>query len=62
MKTTIEIEHGENTCAVKPGKFCIFLGAKRFGQEPWCVLFDARLFDKCGWVQRCSKCKAMDRT
>lgn len=58
MKHTIEFETGETTCAVEPGRFCQFLGAKSFGTKPVCMLFgDTPLYaNKDGWVARCSDC------
>jgi hypothetical protein len=58
MKVVIEthIECGERTCATEPGKFCHKLGTKKFGSQPWCMLFDEQLFEQDGWVQRCKQC------
>lgn len=58
-KSILVYKHGEMTCASKPGEFCRFLGAKSFGQQPWCLLFDEKLFagpENRGWVERCAKC------
>ena len=57
MISTLEFEHGENTCAVEPGKFCRFFATENFGQRAVCVLFDAQLHLKNGWTERCMKCK-----
>lgn len=56
MKSCILIEHGEKTCASEPGKFCRFAGSKSFGTDPWCTLFNTRLRDKDGWLQRAPEC------
>jgi hypothetical protein len=56
MKSMILIEHGEETCAVSPGKFCRFLGSKKFGTVPVCMLYDKELFEVDGWVDRCHEC------
>lgn len=65
----IQIESGENTCAVEPGKFCRFVGTTNFGTKHICMLFPnenpgARdqgaytvLKEKDGWLQRCDACK-----
>ena len=53
---------GDTTCASEPGKFCQFFGTRNFGQVPVCMLFppdvgtSTPLFEKDGWVQRCSAC------
>ena len=40
MKTIkFELNCGEFTCAAKPGEWCQFLGAKKFGSIPTCLLF-----------------------
>lgn len=57
-----EIDCGETTCAIVPGKFCKFVGAARFGTIPVCRLFSSsndsytELIDKDGWLQRCDSC------
>jgi hypothetical protein len=62
MKSIIIIEHGEETCAVSPGKFCRFIGSRKFGTQPVCFLYPSDdssttdLYDKDGWVQRCHAC------
>jgi len=56
MKATIEIEMGEKTCAIEPGKFCKFLGSSSIGQKFHCMLFGEKVFDEGGWLQRCPKC------
>ena len=57
MKSKLIIEHGETTCASRPGKFCRFLGETHFGTVPVCMLFDQKLQeDENGWVKRCGKC------
>jgi hypothetical protein len=58
MKSTITFEHGENTCASKPGTFCPWMGTTRLGSVPVCILFNFEtLYDQDGWIQRCEKCK-----
>lgn len=48
---------GQTTCAWKKGKFCRWLGAKQFGQQSWCLLYDVRLYDNAhGWVARAREC------
>jgi len=62
MISIIKINHGETTCASEPGKFCRFLGSKKFGLIPVCLLFGETLdvhhqqHDKAGWVARCGQC------
>ena len=57
MKSKIYFEHGENTCAVKPGVFCRWQGAMSFGTRPVCMLFQNEpLHDKDGWLQRTKNC------
>lgn len=58
MISILKFEHGEDTCASEPGKFCRFLGTKHFGMFPSCMLFDDQpLSDSLGWVRRCDQCK-----
>jgi len=57
----IYIRCGESTCASEPGKFCGYLGVRKFGREWVCMLFPSdqpytRLHDKDGWIQRCDAC------
>lgn len=52
MKSILIIEHGKTTCAVKPGKFCMFLWAKNFGTHLVCHLFDD---EPCGSIQKVTK-------
>jgi hypothetical protein len=57
MKSKLIIEHGETTCASKPGKFCRFLGETHFRTVPVCMLFNRKLQeDDYGWIKRCDKC------
>lgn len=62
MKNAIAIEHGETTCAVGKGTFCLFLFTKHFGTRPVCHLFDDQpLFEHDegqykGWLARCPQC------
>ena len=62
MKLNIEIECGLTTCASEPEQFCRFLGSKKMGQVPVCMLFPdengsyTNLKTNDGWVQRCEAC------
>jgi hypothetical protein len=62
MQLALTVNCGETTCASEPGKFCHFIGARKFGQAPVCTLFpddsgtSTFLKDKDGWVQRCPAC------
>ncbi len=62
MKSVIEFEHGETTCATEPGKFCMFVYVRKFGMETVCHLFGNEPLDahlegaKKGWVARCPQC------
>lgn len=47
---------GATTCASEPGKFCRFAMARGFGTRPFCGLFDVRLHDRDGWLQRADAC------
>lgn len=58
MVSTIEFEHGKETCAVEPGKFCRWVGTMNFGTKTVCTLFDEEpLYDVDGWIIRCHQCK-----
>lgn len=60
MKNAICIEHGDTTCAIAPGNFCMFVGTKSFGTRYVCLLFgDEPLYDANGWLQRCDQCKTL---
>lgn len=60
MRNAIGIEHGDTTCAVEPGNFCMFVGTKSFGTKHVCMLFgDEPLWEQGGWLQRCDQCKAL---
>ena len=64
----IIINCGEMTCASSPGKFCEYLGARKFGQQPVCLLFPELnpapgdpggvtvLEQTEGWLQRLPAC------
>ena len=56
MKVILKFECGDKTCAVRKGEFCQFTRSKRFGTKFECYLFQVDLFDKDGWLQRCSEC------
>ena len=70
----IEIDCGDNLCASEPGKFCEYLGSRRYGTTPVCMLFPQAdpnphnvggatdLHDVGGWVQRCDACLAAEET
>ena len=72
-KLTIGIECADKTCAVEPGKFCKYLGSRRFGTVFVCSLFPGEplllaypkvytdLHDLDGWVQRCPACLAAEK-
>ena len=72
-KLTLEILCGEKTCAYAKGKFCPYLGSKRFGTVSLCLLFPPKdpmphqdgaateLETKDGWLQRCDACLAAER-
>ena len=65
----IEIDCGDKTCASKVGKFCKFVGHKKFGQISLCILFpDSKtdeiytiLEDEDGWIQRCQACLDIEK-
>ena len=63
ISSTLTFEHGDKTCAIVKGRFCRFFGAKRFGQQPWCLLFNTELWsdreDGFGWILRCEECKQL---
>jgi len=49
----------ETTCASERGKFCDYVGTRRFGSERVCTAFEGepiRLYDHDGWLQRCDAC------
>ncbi len=59
------IDCGKKTCASEPGKFCRFIGSRKFGQIAICTLFVAEgrkgmefvmLDERDGWVIRCDQC------
>jgi len=52
----IVIKFGEKACASSPGVFCDFVRTKNFGTKFHCHLFEEELFDKEGWLQRCTSC------
>lgn len=67
-KIIIKINCGDFTCASEPENFCKFIGSRKFGTMPVCLLFPSvsgnyrrsesstDLNDKDGWVQRCQAC------
>ena len=57
MKVNLELEFGNRTCAVEPGKFCYFAGTRRCGTEAVCMLFNVQcLTGDDGWLERCHEC------
>ena len=62
--SVIRFEHGKETCAIRPGKFCRFFGSKSLGQVLWCMFFNERLFTSEpggeGWTMRCEQCLKLD--
>lgn len=56
MISKIEFHHGDKTCAVAPGKFCMFERVSGFGTRFECSLCESELFFKDGWLQRCPQC------
>ena len=52
----IDIDCGDLTCASKPGKFCEWIGSRKFGQIARCMLFDQDLELIDGWTHRCEQC------
>jgi hypothetical protein len=66
----IEINCGKTTCASEPGKFCRFLGGRRWGTVYACMLFpmdnpgrkdqgaSTDLKQIGGWIKRCPACLA----
>lgn len=68
-----KIDCGATTCASAPGKFCRYLGVRRFGTESICLLFSredrrrgvqfARVSDDGdpdGWAKRLPECLAAE--
>ncbi len=65
MEKTIvlKIDCGETTCAKEKGKFCQFVGVRRFGTISVCLLFpsESNSFtdlseNEHGWIARCEAC------
>ena len=40
---------------------CLFLGTAKYGQVSFCNLFQQKLAEKAGRVQRCSECLSYQR-
>lgn len=57
----IRINCGETTCAIKKGKFCEWFSTKKFGQIPYCKLFNTELIEENGWTKRCDECIMSER-
>ena len=57
MNKTLKIivNAGQETCASEPGQFCRFVTVKNFNTFS-CHLFEKRLEDKAGWLQRLPEC------
>jgi len=53
------IDCGANTCASKPGQFCIYLRTSNFGTRWMCHLYDQTVEEDQpgGWLQRVKSCK-----
>lgn len=64
IKLDLTIECGQDTCASEPGEFCQFTTTRpgSFGRKAYCRLFFTDLYDKDGWLQRCSACKKLNVT
>ena len=68
----IDIHCGESWCASEPGKFCQYLGARKYGTAPVCMLFPQSdpnphnaggttdLQEAYGWIRRCDVCLAAE--
>jgi hypothetical protein len=68
----INIKCGKTMCASQPGEFCEYLGSRRYGTTPVCMLFPQAdpnphnvggttdLQDVDGWVRRCQMCLDSD--
>lgn len=51
------IECGEKTCAIAPGKFCKYMRYEVFSGSPRCTLFGVDPLEEVdGWTQRCKDC------
>lgn len=69
MKLAIDVQCGEKTCATEPGKFCQYVGSRRFGTQPVCLLFpgnnaahtDLFPIEDTGWLRRCAPCLAAEK-
>lgn len=57
---TITFQTGKTTCAYDPKKFCKFVSTKSCGTQYICGLFEQKLHDKEGWLQRCPECLRLD--
>lgn len=69
-KLTLHIEAGEKTCASEPGKFCRFVGTRKYGTVFVCTLFPPEKpgykepgattelgeDGEGGWLLRCQAC------
>ena len=62
MKQTItfEIECGEKTCAIEPGKFCQFVELSMNGKDS-CYFFGQIYEGKNGWLQRHPDCLTLSK-
>ena len=69
MRLVIEIQCGAKTCATEPGKFCKYVGSRRLGTQPVCLLFPGNnaahtdLYAEPGesWLMRCDACLAAEK-
>lgn len=53
---TIEVDCGDSTCASYPGRFCPWLGKRKFNQVQVCMLFNRDVYVALGWTRRCHAC------
>jgi hypothetical protein len=53
----VVIEAGAETCASKPGKFCVYVRTTNFGTRWVCHFFDRTLNETSnGWLERAPEC------
>ena len=64
MKQILIFKTGETTCSEQPactGSMCRFVRVRNFGTEFTCGMFDERLNEDDGWLQRLPECKEQFR-